>query len=130
MPRLKDLTGQKFNRLLVLHRDEQTNRKGVYWICQCDCGNLKIVSSSHLISGHTKSCGCYQSELARERADVIRKYGDTPNKYELVSAWCFNEETMSWGQGHYFTLWGINITEESKAELMEKAMKHFKENYL
>lgn len=55
---------------------------------------------------------------------------DTPTKYEIVSCWCYNEETESWGQGHYFTLWYDEITEENKKALMEKAKKHFVENYL
>lgn len=55
---------------------------------------------------------------------------DTPTKYEIVSCWCYNEETESWGQGHYFTLWHDEITEENKKALMEKAKKHFAENYL
>ena len=27
-------------------------------LCQCTCGNQKIVKNSHLRSGHTISCGC------------------------------------------------------------------------
>ena len=61
---------------------------------------------------------------------ALLKVCDTPTKYELVSCWNFDEETMSWGQGHYFTLWGNQITEENKKELLEKAKKHFTENYL
>lgn len=56
MGRLIDLTGQKFGRLTVLERD--LNRKGVYWICRCDCGNVKSILGQHLKSKHTQSCGC------------------------------------------------------------------------
>ena len=55
---------------------------------------------------------------------------DTANKYELVSAWGYNEESESWVQGHYFTLWYGDITEANKTALFEKAKKHFIENYL
>lgn len=63
--KLIDLTGQKFNRLLVIKRD--LSRKGVYWICQCDCGNQVSVLSQNLRIGNTQSCGC----LNREKLDSI-----------------------------------------------------------
>lgn len=68
--------------------------------------------------------------ILKGRNGALLKVCDTPTKYELVSAWCYNEETMSWGQGHYFTLWYDEITEENKEKLFEKAKKHFVENYL
>ena len=63
MSKLIDLTGQKFGRLTVLYKD--TSRKtncGSYWICQCDCGNIKSVRSSSLRNGDIQSCGCYRAE--------------------------------------------------------------------
>lgn len=65
--KLNDLTGKKFSRLLVLHRDEQTEKKGVYWICQCDCGNIVSVRTNNLVSGSTKSCGCLNAENIRHK---------------------------------------------------------------
>ena len=55
---------------------------------------------------------------------------DTPTKYEIVSAWCYDKKSNSWGQGHYFTLWYDEITEDNKKELFKKAYRHFEENYL
>ena len=60
---MKDLTGQKFGRLLVVERCEVGNTNGIYWRCVCDCGNENIiVSSKSLLSGHKRSCGCLQEE--------------------------------------------------------------------
>ena len=56
-----DLKGKKFNRLLIIDFSENKNNRTA-WICKCDCGNIKIVNSSKLISGHTKSCGCLNDE--------------------------------------------------------------------
>lgn len=84
MPKAKDLTGKKFGRLTALEYSGDGK-----WLCKCDCGNNKIVRSSHLTSGHTKSCGCYKSDLARKRADAIRKHGDTPNNYEIDGCICY-----------------------------------------
>ena len=57
---LKDLTGQRFGRLVaikIVSRDDK-NRKPK-WLCKCDCGKETIVGSTDLLSGTTKSCGCY-----------------------------------------------------------------------
>lgn len=64
---LIDITGQRFGRLVVLHRDE-SKPKGhghkAYWICRCDCGNIKSIKGESLRRGLTKSCGCLQKEIA------------------------------------------------------------------
>lgn len=58
----RNLTGMRFGKLLVLNKTELRRNGKILWECQCDCGNTCLVRSCHLISGHTKSCGCYSSE--------------------------------------------------------------------
>jgi hypothetical protein len=57
---VKDITpGQRFSRLVVLHRDGCNRHGQATWLCRCDCGNVKHVSGAHLKQrGGTKSCGC------------------------------------------------------------------------
>lgn len=41
-----DLSGKRFGRLTVLHRDLEKKLKikwKAYWICKCDCGNIKSI---------------------------------------------------------------------------------------
>jgi len=59
---MNNLVGQKFGRLLVKEYDSITISGHSKWLCQCDCGNKKIVLASDLKSGHTKSCGCLLKE--------------------------------------------------------------------
>lgn len=62
--KLRDLTGQRFCRLVVIKRDDTANKKhGARWICKCDCGTIKSISSANLLSGATQSCGCLNREL-------------------------------------------------------------------
>jgi hypothetical protein len=56
MGKMKDLTGQKFGKLMVI--EEAYRKKNVYWKCHCDCGTETIVIGSGLRNGHTTSCGC------------------------------------------------------------------------
>lgn len=52
----KDLSGQKFNQLMVIERVSPVGEP-VKWKCVCDCGNECVVSGRNLLSGQ-KSCGC------------------------------------------------------------------------
>lgn len=54
---IKNYSGYRFSKLTVL--DEYEIRKNrTYWHCRCDCGNETWVSTSNLVSGEVKSCGC------------------------------------------------------------------------
>lgn len=77
----KNLIGQKFHRLLVIAEapskiQGKENRKRTAWLCQCDCGNTKIVGSDHLqrkdARSAIKSCGCLDIENYPKRAKDMR----------------------------------------------------------
>lgn len=59
---LKNELGNKYGRLTVIDRAENTTDGKARWLCQCECGNQCIVIGKLLRSGHTKSCGCLQKE--------------------------------------------------------------------
>lgn len=69
--RMNDLTGQKFGRWIVLRRGPNNTLKHPAWECQCDCGTTKYVIGSVLVSGRSKSCGCYRIERGREHGATI-----------------------------------------------------------
>lgn len=54
---MKNLTGSRFGRLVVLNMDCKVGRRR-YCTCVCDCGNDTKVLPHNLISGCTKSCSC------------------------------------------------------------------------
>lgn len=67
MPAKIEMIGKKFGLLTVIAKDEnKTTKQNIYWICQCDCGNLKSVRGTSLRAGETKSCGCLQKEAAKK----------------------------------------------------------------
>lgn len=70
-----DLTGKKFNRLLVLEKTDTTNALGgIKWKCQCDCGKICYIVGASIVKELSRSCGC----LKREKLRV--------NHYEEISA--------------------------------------------
>lgn len=66
MPKLIDMTGQRFGRLTVIER-HGTKGGHAAWLCECTCGNTVIVDGKFLRMGATQSCGCYRKECAAER---------------------------------------------------------------
>lgn len=66
MNRVKDLSGQRFGRLVVLHRDESAPAGRSKWVCRCECGETVSVLRNHLVSGSTKACG---GDCARKKVN-------------------------------------------------------------
>lgn len=64
--KFQDLSGKKFDRLLVIERAPNDGRRTM-WKCKCDCGNYINVRAENLKSGNTRSCGCIASELHSRR---------------------------------------------------------------
>lgn len=64
--RFQDLTGQRFGKLTVISRAENSKDNHVMWICLCDCGiTTKPIRANHLKNGNTTSCGCVHKEIVR-----------------------------------------------------------------
>lgn len=81
-----DLTGEKFNRLLIIKPiwvNVKNNKRQKKWVCVCECGKEKILFTNDLTSGKVKSCGCYNSDVARKRmtgnSNPFWKGGTTKN---------------------------------------------------
>ena len=72
---LEDLTGQKFNRWLVLERAESVleprGRYSTVWKCECECGTIRNVRASALKGNITHSCGCYKYEQLSVERDLV-----------------------------------------------------------
>lgn len=68
MPRIKDITGQRFGRLTVIEYAGLDTCNMALWRCKCDCGKETVTRGSSLRNGHTISCGCYNREKCAEGA--------------------------------------------------------------
>jgi hypothetical protein len=65
MAKVKDITGQRFGRLLVHLQTSHRRRAQVLWVCKCDCGSVVVVERPHRL----KSCGC----LRREKCGAVAR---------------------------------------------------------
>lgn len=73
MSRRLELSGKRFGKLHVVGFSEIINGK-TYWICKCDCGNVKSVNGHYLRCGDTKSCGCLITDILKSRNTKHGKY--------------------------------------------------------
>jgi hypothetical protein len=64
--RVRDLSGQRFGRLVALTIDGHDADNRALWLCACDCGTQKQIPSRHLVSGSVVSCGCHRNERSAE----------------------------------------------------------------
>ena len=51
-----DLAGWKSGKLRVKARAENTERGATRWLCQCECGNYRIVRADLLLQGKVSRC--------------------------------------------------------------------------
>lgn len=96
--RVHDLTGQRFGKLVVI-KPERNNGHGIEWICKCDCGNETVVRSDGLVTGHAKSCGCYNKELKRN-------YKHGMYKTNIYKVWCGMKQRCNNPNNHEYNRYG------------------------
>ena len=86
----KDLTNQRFGRLVALSKGKKDKAQHQYWICKCDCGNIVEVNGDNLRRGLTQSCGCLHSEITHQVMfhDLTgQKFGKlTPLQYSIINS--------------------------------------------
>lgn len=85
-PRLMNLLGQRFGRLVVVGYGGKTKSNALWW-CKCDCGEAVRLPSNSLRGGHSKSCDCLMRESVGAR---FTKHGHNTTKgvHPLYYTWC------------------------------------------
>lgn len=66
-----DLEGQRFGKLVAISSTSVNGRTA--WLCKCDCGNNKVVNTSALRAGLTRSCNCMRNTSINCIQDAIAK---------------------------------------------------------
>lgn len=98
---IRDLTGQVFGKLTAVSLDGRI-RRGAAWLCRCECGNFKTVSTIHLRSGGTVSCGCHRSRQGR--LSSLPEY----KCWKAMMSRCYHAHNEYY---HYYGGRGISVAE-------------------
>lgn len=108
-----DLTDQVFGRLTAIEKVGKDRSNNFLWGCECECGNEKVIPTSSLNAGRSKSCGCSRKgnggnnkltiEHVKNEALRLGKwkiidniYVNSGSKLECVCLKCGVEVKMSW----------------------------------
>lgn len=93
MSNAPDLAGQRFGWLTVVRRAGSDRHGKTLWLCQCGCGEQKLVARQHLQTGHVKSCGCknrmMKATIGRTRREggVLTRKGAFVSSDDIPEAW-------------------------------------------
>ena len=70
--RAMNLQGKRFGFLTALAPvSERGSDNSICWLCRCDCGNYKVISSNKLNMGRYTSCDCRKTEASKEGKNFI-----------------------------------------------------------
>ena len=92
-----DETGKQYGRLTVIER-AGSKRNLATWLCQCECGNIKIIAGRDLRRG-VQSCGCLQKEKITEynsNQKIIDLTGQTFGKLIVIERGENHGEQPTW----------------------------------
>ena len=101
------LQGSVFNRLTIISFSHSDKRARKWYNVKCDCGNEKIIMGSAMISGNTKSCGCFGKET--------RKLKRISNNYSEITAIILGYKRHAERRGFKW-----NLTRENVESIIDK----------
>lgn len=84
-----DLTGRRFGRWTVVKLCEYRSgsmQSYAYWECRCDCGTIRSVRATGLLSGGSKSCGCLLKDIVAPRIAEVGRRNRKPGKTAAINS--------------------------------------------
>lgn len=91
----KIVAGMKIGKLVALGKVKAHNKSSAFWAFKCSCGRQFEASSSHVMSGHTTSCGC-----GRSRSHLIHGYSKVKNRtyasWKAMRSRCLSATSLQW----------------------------------
>ena len=90
----KDLTNQRFGKLVAIEPTDNRKDGRVVWKCQCDCGNIHYTSSHELLMGGVSSCGCLGQSKGEYAVEALLKAHNIPYTREQKFKTCIFNDTQ------------------------------------
>lgn len=113
MGKSKDITGERFGKLVAIKRSYKSNCGKWKWLCKCDCGNYKEIDIHNLLRKDktpTRTCGkcekskkntkCYKHGMSKTRVYQC---------YKLMKNRCYNKHNKKY---YLYGERGITVCDE------------------
>src|SRR5882672_1993812 len=84
-----DLTNRRFGRIVCRWPGGRNAHLKIFWLCSCDCGNLKHILAAKLRNGETQSCGCLRKEAASKIGLANTRHGEARRARRSVEYDCY-----------------------------------------
>lgn len=105
MPAPVNIVRKKYGYWTVLERSKNINGRSS-WLCECKCGNKKVIKLSDLRNGRSRSCGCLRRETTSKN---FKTHGLIHSK--LFSIWsCMKTRCYDLNVSNYERYGGRGIT--------------------
>lgn len=118
------LIGNKYNRLTIISsfvKQRSKNRTATYVIASCECGTTKEYVACYIISGHTKSCGCWKKDRMKHFA-TTHGMARHDSKHPIYVSWNGMKNRCYGNPNHkdfkYYGKLGVTMCEEWKNDFM------------
>lgn len=117
------LKNKRFGRWFVIKNVESNSKGKSRWLCQCDCGNKKVVTGECLTRGKSRSCGCLASEvwskklITQNKTEWMRQISSKANKNKIVSEETRKKQSkarLDKPTGIGQPNWNSNLTDEDR----------------
>lgn len=109
----RDITGERFGRLVAVERVGLDKRLNALWRCKCDCGGETIRAVSELHKRGNHSCGCLGKEHLKKMAENNRTHGMTGSRllgcYKAMISRCYRQKDIHY---HAYGERGISVCDE------------------
>lgn len=103
---MKDLTGQRFGKLIVIRRNGAhtypSGQTAPMWLCRCDCGAYANVLGKKLVQGLAVSCGAH-AKIHGQKGTRLYKI------WKLMKERCQNKNCPAY---KYYGARGITVCDE------------------
>lgn len=88
---LKDETGSRYGKLIVINQDVLREMREAYWRCRCDCGKMESYSGSRLRAGKHMSCHDCIPKKSKKRGG--KSYSVEYRAWQALRVRCENQNT-------------------------------------
>lgn len=86
---------KNFLKVIGISRFPKNNHRA--FICECDCGDIKLIEPAHWEQGIVKSCGCKTSELHSQNSIIHGHSGDRLYRvWNSMKQRCYNKNNSNY----------------------------------